>query len=50
LFQQSALRCCGLSGSMNTMIDSWRNVTYKPMLWTDEQINAAAKNTLILKL
>ncbi|HEX2622364.1 MAG TPA: penicillin acylase family protein, partial [Phototrophicaceae bacterium] len=31
------------------MIDSWRKVQYKPMLWTDDQVNAAAKNTLTLK-
>lgn len=33
----------------DTMIDSWRNVNYKPILWTDEQVNAVAKNTLTLK-
>ena len=30
------------------MIDHWRNIEYHPMLWTQEQVEAAAVNKLIL--
>jgi penicillin G amidase len=33
----------------DNMIDAWRNVTYKPMLFSDEQVNTATENTLILR-
>ena len=31
------------------MIDSWRNMEYYPMLWTQEQVEAAAVSRLILQ-
>lgn len=31
------------------MIEAWRNVTYKPMTFSDEAVTAAAKNTLTLR-
>lgn len=30
------------------MIDPWRNIEYKPMLWSREQVEAAAVSTLVL--
>jgi penicillin amidase len=30
------------------MIDSWRNIQYHPMLWTREQVDGAAAQTLVL--
>ncbi len=37
------------SDHYSDMIDPWRNIEYKPMLWTREQVEAAAVTTLILK-
>ncbi|MBM3118740.1 MAG: penicillin acylase family protein [Chloroflexi bacterium] len=31
------------------MVDLWRNIKYKPMLWTQEQVENAAVDKLILK-
>lgn len=33
----------------NDMVERWRKIEYKPMLWTDEQVRAAAVSTLTLK-
>jgi penicillin amidase len=33
----------------NDMIDKWRNIQYNPLLWSREQVDAAAEETLILK-
>jgi penicillin amidase len=33
----------------NDMIDLWRNIKYHPMLWTQDQVEKAAVNTLVLK-
>ncbi len=33
----------------NDMVDLWRNIEYKPMLWTDEQVREAAVSTLTLR-
>jgi penicillin amidase len=31
------------------MIDQWRTISYHPMLWTREQVEAVAANRLTLK-
>jgi penicillin amidase len=31
------------------MIDLWRNIKYHPMLWTQDQVEKASVNTLVLK-
>lgn len=31
------------------LIDMWRNIQYHPMLWSRDQVQAAADNTLVLK-
>lgn len=31
------------------MVDMWRNIQYHPLLWSREQVEAAAVNTLVLK-
>ena len=36
------------SGHYDDMIDRWRNVEYHPMLWTQDQVEAAAVNRLTL--
>ncbi len=38
-----------LSPHYSDMIDLWRNIEYHPMLWTREQVEAAAVNHLNLK-
>jgi penicillin amidase len=30
------------------MVDMWRNIEYQPLLWTREQVEAAAVNHLVL--
>ena len=36
------------SGDYGNFIEQWRNIEYHPMLWTREQVEADAKETLIL--
>jgi hypothetical protein len=31
------------------MIDPWRNIEYHPMLWERAAVEAAAKDTLVLR-
>ncbi|MGB1286740.1 MAG: penicillin acylase family protein [Aggregatilineales bacterium] len=54
LSQSRVIHTTGQSGhpfsdNYSNMVDPWRNIEYHTMLWTREQVEAAAVNTLTLK-